>query len=43
MIDDIRASFIDLLQSADWMNNETRAKAKEKVFIYADNTTNDTM
>ena len=31
MIGNLRAAFIDLLLENDWMDNETRAVAKEKV------------
>jgi predicted metalloendopeptidase len=31
MIANLRAAFIDLLLENDWMDNETRAVAREKV------------
>ena len=34
MIHNIRVSFSELLESVDWMDDETRAKAKEKVRDY---------
>lgn len=33
MIENIKTAFLDILENVDWMDSETRAEAKQKVYI----------